>query len=132
MQQMQQQGSPAGRFPSPGGAAAAAGGFDAYGGGGAGVPGGDQSMAALVHRLRSFGSEMMAADEINYILRIQHMATHGGHPYLEDFYYQVCISAMQQQHCFNTEALGRCWATLHRHGCSRCPFDQLLASVMQL
>lgn len=31
----------------------------------------------------------MAADEINYILRIQHMATHGGHPYMEDFYYQV-------------------------------------------
>jgi hypothetical protein len=51
-------------------------------------------MAALVHRLRSFGSEMMAADEINYILRIQHMATHGGHPYLEDFYYQVNRAAV--------------------------------------
>jgi hypothetical protein len=35
------------------------------------------------------GSELMSADEINYILRIQHMATHGGQPYLEDFYYQV-------------------------------------------
>jgi len=47
------------------------------------------SPAALVHRLRMQGSELMSADEINYILRIQHMATHGGQPYLEDFYYQV-------------------------------------------
>lgn len=45
--------------------------------------------AQLVQKLRAHGSEMMGADEINYILRIQHMATHGGHPYLEDFYYQV-------------------------------------------
>jgi hypothetical protein len=67
------------------------------GGGAAAGPAGEQSMAALVHRLRSFGSEMMAADEINYILRIQHMATHGGHPYLEDFYYQVCFGDVVQQ-----------------------------------
>eukprot|EP00775_Hariotina_reticulata_P007112 gene7112-7326_t len=37
------------------------------------------------------GSELMSADEINYILRIQHMATHGGQPYLEDFYYQAFL-----------------------------------------
>eukprot|EP00878_Enallax_costatus_P006293 GHUV01006597.1.p1 GENE.GHUV01006597.1~~GHUV01006597.1.p1 ORF type:complete len:1003 (+),score=344.92 GHUV01006597.1:780-3788(+) len=51
-----------------------------------------ESPAQLVHRLRTNGSEMMAADEINYILRIQHMATHGGHPYLEDFYYQAFLN----------------------------------------
>lgn len=49
------------------------------------------SPAALVHRLRSAGSTWMAADDINYILRIQHMATHSGVPYVEDFYFQVGV-----------------------------------------
>lgn len=49
------------------------------------------SPAALVHRLRNNGSSWMAADDINYILRIQHMATHSGVPYVEDFYFQVCV-----------------------------------------
>ncbi|KAF6262693.1 hypothetical protein COO60DRAFT_1699132 [Scenedesmus sp. NREL 46B-D3] len=92
MQHSQQQGSPAARFP-PAGAAAAAGGVDGgIGVGNAAGAGGEHSIAAMVHRLRSFGSEMMAADEINYILRIQHMATHGGHPYMEDFYYQAYLN----------------------------------------
>lgn len=47
------------------------------------------SPAALVHKLRTSGSTWMAADDINYILRIQHMATHSGVPYVEDFYFQV-------------------------------------------
>jgi hypothetical protein len=49
------------------------------------------SPAALVHRLRTNGSTWMASDDINYILRIQHMATHNGVPYAEDFYFQVCV-----------------------------------------
>jgi hypothetical protein len=47
------------------------------------------SPAALVHKLRMSGSMWMAADDINHILRIQHMATHSGVPYMEDFYFQV-------------------------------------------
>lgn len=47
------------------------------------------SPAALVQRLRTHGSSWMAADDINYILRIQHMSTHSGVPYVEDFYFQV-------------------------------------------
>jgi hypothetical protein len=49
------------------------------------------SPAALVHRLRTSGSTWMGADDINYILRIQHMATHNGVPYAEDFYFQVGV-----------------------------------------
>lgn len=49
------------------------------------------SPAALVHKLRTVGSTWMAADDINYILRIQHMSTHSGVPYVEDFYFQVCL-----------------------------------------
>jgi hypothetical protein len=44
-----------------------------------------------VHKLRTVGSTWMAADDINYILRIQHMSTHSGVPYVEDFYFQVCL-----------------------------------------
>jgi len=47
------------------------------------------SPAALVQKLRTHGSSWMAADDINYILRIQHMSTHSGVPYVEDFYFQV-------------------------------------------
>lgn len=54
-----------------------------------GAKGPGESPEQLVRRLGMNGSAMMAADEINYILRIQRMATHGGHPYTEDFYYQV-------------------------------------------
>jgi hypothetical protein len=68
---------------------------------------------------------MMAADEINYILRIQHMATHGGHPYLEDFYYQVlCNVVGQQQQGQQLPAAGlgvlMCGAATQRaiHNCS--------------
>lgn len=41
------------------------------------------------HRFRS---KYMTADEIENIFRMQHAATHSGDPYVEDFYYQACLS----------------------------------------
>jgi hypothetical protein len=105
-----QPGAPVG--PSPGGAGAGApltpnpqlqpgfgSGYQPAGAGGdapgaapaAGSVAGDRGVAPalLVQRLRHSGSAWMSADDINYVLRIQHMSTHSGLPYLEDHYYQV-------------------------------------------
>jgi hypothetical protein len=59
------------------------------------------SPAALVHKLRTVGSTWMAADDINYILRIQHMSTHSGVPYAEDFYFQVGAWVRHRAECLS-------------------------------
>jgi hypothetical protein len=64
-----------------------------YGGGGAAggysAATGGHSSYGHAPRRRHHGHKMMDAYEIDQILRIQYAATHGGHPYSEDYYHQA-------------------------------------------
>jgi hypothetical protein len=112
---------PAGPAAAAAAAAAAAGFGSGYqpgssSGGDAGGAGRGGSAAATVYRLRNNGGAWMSADDINYVLRIQHMSTHSGLPYVEDFYYQVGWAVL----CVDTATgrtpgwLARCCLTVTR------------------
>ncbi|KAL6570516.1 hypothetical protein OROGR_000066 [Orobanche gracilis] len=56
----------------------------------------NQSSDASSHRSESnlpqFGSKHMTAEEIESILKMQHAATHGNDPYMDDYYHQACLA----------------------------------------
>ncbi|PSS08198.1 Protein PAT1 1 like [Actinidia chinensis var. chinensis] len=54
--------------------------------------GSDTSNQKTDNSCLQFRSKYMTAEEIESILRMQHSATHGNHPYLDDYYHQARLA----------------------------------------